>query len=317
MKKLLILAVIVLLFAGCSEDPSSSNNKSDADTFTSYNFEDVNTYFTFASSSTDTIEPAGWDIVCTYIPYYAYVGCQLVMTIKEPVIILGDGLTAARIDAASLDDVTSVPDAELFKEDKEFDPVIGEDWLDESFSPTNEVYAIKTCSGDFALVQFVDYFYTGSPLHQVQDIKWRYKFNSDSSNDFSTTTVDSFVADNAYSDKQYFSFLNGKVTSDDGSDIVVDGYSLILGQGVEAKKLNVTDIESVSTITDKDWELDAPGTVTYDWYVYDHSSHSVTPRDYVYVVHTADDKYAAFEIESIYDDLGEYGVFTIFWKYLD
>lgn len=316
MKQLLVILTLTLLFFGCSDDPTGSNDTTGENTFVSNDFEEKDTYFSFTANEGDSLEPASWDIKFTHIPFYAYSGCDLVMTIKEPVIMLGEGASASVVAATSLDDVTTLPAADSFKEDVDKVAVIGGSFLDENNDYTMDVYAVKTCSGNFALVQFVDASYDFMQ-HQLYDIKIVVKYNADGSRDFTATEADTIIVPNAYNEKQYYSFFNnGIVTEDDAFDMFVEGYKFYLGDGAMAKNLNIQDMQSISTITDDEWDLDAPGTVTYDWYIYDPATHSVTPRDYVYVVHTANDEYYAFKIVSIYDNQADYGTFTIDWKKL-
>jgi hypothetical protein len=153
--------------------------------------------------------------------------------------------------------------------------------------------------------------------HQLYDIKMIVKYNSDGSRDFTSTEADTIVVPNAYDAAQHVSFFNnGMVSENDAYDLMVEGYHFYLGEGVMSKNLAMQDIQSITTISDDEWNLDSPGTVTYDWYEYDSSTHSVTPRDYVYVIHTAADEYYAFKIVSIYDNQADYGTFTIDWKKL-
>jgi len=316
MKQLILFLMISFLYWGCSDDPAGSNG-SDSNTFASFNFEQSDTYFSFAEGSGDSIEPAQWDIKFSNIPFLAYEGCQLVMTIADPVIFLGEGVTAARVDALGLEDVTTIPDAGLFKADVEKEAVIGGNYLDASFNYTNDVFAVKTCAENFALVQ-IDNMNYNPVVHQVYDIRMIVKYNEDGTSDFSATQVDTLIVPNAYTTAQYCSFLDkGMVGENDPSDLKVEGYKFYLGDGVYAKNLNVQDISAVTTVSDDGWNLDAPGAVTYDWYTYNPSTHSVTPKDYIYVVKTADGKYYALEVLSIYNDMGDYGFFDITWKEIE
>lgn len=319
MKSIVLILAAAITFWACSENSTGNNNKNGGtESFVSQNVKDGTTYFNFSTNNGDTSAPASWDISFASIPYVQFIGCQT-MAIQEPLIILGDGTTAARVAAASLDEVTEIPVSGFEMDAPEEEPFIGETWVNQSFLPTNEVYAIKTCAGNYAIVQFADYVYTGAPLHQVEDIKFKVKFNSDGSNDFTSTMPDSFEAPNAYTNKQYYSFLNGIAMENEQSDITVDGYSIWLKIGTSVKMLNTTDFESVTTVSDDNWEADkGPEYVTLSWYNYSGPpNHVLTPKEYVYVVRNADDSYAAFKIMNYYDDMGESGVFTIDWKYLD
>jgi hypothetical protein len=226
---------------------------------------------------------------------------------------VADGLTVAKVDAAEIDEVTAIPDAGLFTSDiDEPVPVIGKKWFDMNLNFSNEVYAVKDCAGNLALIQPYSATYTGPPNHQLIDIKWRVKFDATGSADFSTVLVDSFVANNAYDAIQYYSFIsNAAVTANDAHEIVLNGSSILLSDGTEAKNLGVTDINSVTTVSDDNWVLDDK----VSWYDYNlNGMHRLTPKAEVYVIHTGNDRYVAMEIVGYNDDAGE---FTVFWKYLD
>lgn len=317
MKIFYMLLTVLFMSWSCSENSTGNDNDVETNTFMSNNVKSATTYFNFATNSGDTVEPAEYDISFSTFPYTQFIGCQT-MNIPEPVIMLGNGITAVRVDAATLDEVTDAPESGFVADSLEEVPFIGTTWLNQSFDVTNEVYAIKTCSDNYALVQFVEYVYTGPPFHQVEDVKMKIKFNSNGSGDFASTNSEDVVVPNAYTDKQYYSFLNGAANENVQYDIMMEGYSVWLNVSAKIKDLNTTDFESITSVSDLNWSVDkGPEYVTLSWYEYNTTTHALTPKDYVYIVHTSDGKYAAFEIKSYFDTMGNSGAFTIDWKYLN
>lgn len=308
MKYILLLTIATILFWACSDDSTGSDNGSNS--FTTADVYSINTYLSFSTEKADTIEPTSWDVVFTSIVEDVYrSGCTASQT-PVSIISLGNGITIAKVEAADIDEVSVIPDESLFKNDiNEIVPVIGKNWFTMNLEFQGDVYAVKTCAGNFGLIQPYEATYNFA-THQFEDIKWISKFNVNGSNDFSNALVDSFVADDSYAQKRYFSFLdNGAVTVDDAYEIILDGSNILLGTGSLAKNLGVTDINSVTIVVDENWEMDE----SVRWYDYNlNGMHRLTPKNEVYVLHTVDDKYAAMEIVG-YDE----GVFTVFWKYLD
>ncbi len=93
---------------------------------------------------------------------------------------------------------------------------------------------------------------------------------------------------------------------------------ILTGNSVSIAKVDATDLSSVTDVPAGTlFKVDSNGDyVTQGWYNYNSSDHSISPKDFVYVVKTSDGKYPAFEITNYYDDYGRSGVFTINWKYL-
>ena len=312
MKYILTIAITLLIFWSCSDDSSSSNDSSNS--FTTANVNQTDTYFTFSTEKADTIAPTSWDVLFTSVVEDVYRGGCTPTPTPTSMIFLGNNATGAKVSATEIDEVTTIPDASEFKNDiNELLPVIGKKWYTagmQGLEFSEEVYAVKTCDGKFCLLQPYYGYYTGPPNHQVEDIKWRIKYNNNGSNDFTDTVVDSFTADNAYTEKQYYSFFNNSaVIVDSTYQIVLDGSNILVGGGSIAKNLGITDINSVSIVSDDSWEMDE----TARWYDYNlNGMHRLTPKNIVYVIHTENDKYVAMEIVG-YND----GEFTVFWKYLE
>ncbi len=318
MKKILTLLLISSFIFACSDDDEPTPKEPVKSTFKSHNIKtEGKQYFTFASNEGTTGEPATWDIAFGSTPLTVETApCQFFTMPNDPVIFAGTDLKIAKIEAANLDEITVIPGESAFKEDiSEGNPVIGKTWVDGSFNINPDTYVIKTCSGDFGILQLTAYTYEPTK-HQLYDIKFEYKFNEGGSTDFTSTALNSITVPDANTDMQYFSFENGIVTSDDSFDLKFDGYSIWLGPNATTSKLVNTDIEDVATVSDSGLEADElPSFVTTGWYNYG-AGHVLTPRDYVYVVNTPDGKYPTFEIVNYYDAEGNSGTFTIEWKYL-
>ncbi len=320
MKKIILFLVLGLLAFACSDNsPSEPDDGNDnAKTFTSHNVKTEGTqYFKFETNSGYTENDGNWDIAFSTVPLTVETQpCQFFTMPYDPVILAGEGVTIAKVNAESLDDVTSVPSDTAFHSDNpEGNPFIGKNWFDENYNVRNDVYVIKTCPGNFALLQITGYDMDFTNF-QVSNIIWKFKYNADGSTDFTNTAVDTFETGNAYTETRYFSFANGSVTADDSYDLKIVGSTIWLGNNVKAKRLENTELETVTTVSDDNFESDVqPYYVTRDWYSYGEN-HIVTPDDFVFVVKTSDGKYPAFEITNYYDSQGNSGSFTIKWKYL-
>ncbi|HID40352.1 MAG TPA: hypothetical protein EYP36_12675 [Calditrichaeota bacterium] len=316
----IVVTTMVLAILGCSDNATEpENNGADTQTFQSVNVKtEGKQYFTFSTNSGTLTKPDVYDIAFGVVPLTVETApCQFFTMPNDPVIFSGPGVSMARVDAASLDDVTDIPQAAAFTaDDPQGDPFIGKNWFDAQYQVKPDVYVVKTCAGKFGVLAIKRYEMDFAK-HQIKNMVWEFKYNRDGSTDFSTTLIDSFATGNSYEEIKYFAFASGAVTANETYDIKVDGSSIWMGQEVTVKKLENTSIGDVTTITDSGFEADVlPSYVTRGWYNYGEG-HTLTPNDYVYVVKTAEGKYPAFEITNYYDDQGNSGTFTIEWKYLN
>ncbi|MFZ1288669.1 MAG: HmuY family protein [Melioribacteraceae bacterium] len=319
-KKFYIIFLTIMIFA-CSDnstDPKDDNNIN-VRKFKSHNVKDNGKqYFTFSTNSAETSESNNYDIAFGTVPLTIETApCQFFTMPNDPLLLSGPNSSIAIVEAASLDEVISIPSEGEFKKDDHLgEAVIGKNWYDASNAIKPDVYVIKNCAGNYALLQITNYDYDFS-VHQISSIHFKYKYNTDSSMDFSLTPIDSFKTENAYSEMKYFSFETGNVSSSQSYQLKINGSSIWLGENVEIKKLENTSIENITTITDSNFSSDIKTSyVTLGWYNYGEG-HLLTPKDYIYVVKTTDGKYAAMEIINYYDDQGNSGTFTIDWKYLN
>ena len=326
MKYLFVLLLslgIVISLSSCSDDSTGNDDNGDkSGSFTTENVKSAGSqFFTFSSNTAASEEPENYDLKFTLITRLAEVGvnsCVYFSVGQDPIMLADSGITIAKVDAASLDDVTTIPSSENFKAD---DPtntaVIGGSWLDNTYSIEPDVFVVKSCDDNYALVSFADYSYDPA-VHQISGIKFYYKYNDDGSMDFTNTTLDSFTTENAYTQTRYFSFSDGNLDFAYGSwQLQVTDSDIWLGPNCSVMRLENTDINDVTVVSGTSFEYDTwPTYVTAGWYDSDENHH-INPLDYVYVVHTNDDNYVAFEVLSYYDDMGNSGAFTIDWKYLN
>jgi hypothetical protein len=102
--------------------------------------------------------------------------------------------------------------------------------------------------------------------------------------------------------------LNGGVSGEDGVEV----------SWVEAPALE--DLEEVPTagfvsdLADDDDENSEPEYAFDVWFDYDSESHVLTPRDYVFVVHSGEGGFVSIEILDYYDEAGTSGIFEIRWE---
>lgn len=320
MNKLIPLILGIMLVVSCdkSSTDSDKDKEPEVSSFKSVNVKEQGKhYFSFADNSGTTTEPAQWDIAFGLVPLTVETApCQFFTMPNDPVIFTGSGTSIAIVDAATLEEVSEVPaNSNFIADDTEGAAFIGKDWFDDQFSVKPDIYAVKTCVGNYGLLAVKRYDYDPT-VHQISNIVWEFKFNDSGATDFAAAVVDSFATGNAYDETRYFSFTDGAVNSFSKCDVKVDGSSLWLGPNVTAKKLENTALGDVANIDGSGMHSDVdPSYVTLGWYNYG-DDHSLTPKDYVYIVNTSDGKFPAFKIMNYYDDQGNSGTFTIDWKYL-
>jgi len=324
MKHFLIFLLVgstLMLFSHCKKSATEPDRtKSDTYSFTSANVKTNGAqYFNFATNNS-TDGQSQYDLAFTTTERIAEVGsgnCVYFDISADPVIKAGPDVTIAKIEAASLDAVTTCPaDTQFGTDDTTAIPLIGKSWLDQKYNVKPDVYVFKTCKGNYGLLAFQSYVFDMNTFHIVS-IKWYFKYNANGSTDFSSTALDSFSTENAYEQKRYFSFTEGALSFGYGTwDVEVIGSAIWLGPHVTIRKLENTNINDVSSAPADHFNGDdLTSYVTSGWYDSDEN-HKVIPNDYVYAVKTQTGKVAAFKVTNYYDDHGNSGVFTINWKYL-
>ncbi len=77
-------------------------------------------------------------------------------------------------------------------------------------------------------------------------------------------------------------------------------------------------LADVTAVPTDGWLTDAEGDLAFErgegWYVYDPTTHVITPRPLVWVVRSAATPPLALTIDDYYDDAGTSGVLTLTWK---
>jgi hypothetical protein len=319
------LLMALTIFISCKDNGTDNDDSSSSEikTFVSKNIKtEGKQYFSFADNSASETKPEKWDLTLQLNSRTVQVipnNCKYFEVGANPAIIGAPGISLAKTSAASLDDAAELPDPDGFVEDDTLrEAFIGKKWFDPQnhYSVKPDVYVIKNCAGNFALLQ-VKRFDFDPTKYQISNIYFDYKYNSDGSLDFSNAALDSAESGNAYDKSRYFSFSGQFLDSGFGTwDIKFIGSSIWMGPNVQVKKLENTDINDITTVTDAAFNFDhLPSITTDDWYNTDETHH-VIPKDYVYFVHTSDNKYAAFEVTNYYDEQGNSGVYTIKWKYM-
>lgn len=321
----ILLAAFGLALVSCSKD-STGNDSEESKTysFTTANVKTAGTqYFRFSSNTANSNKSGGYDLAFGVKAITEEVGapgsCVYFTVNTYPVFSTGPGVTMARVDAASLNDVTDVPADNAFKADDTLrQALIGKDWFDaqNGYKVRPDVWVIKTCAGNYGLVQFRRYDFDFTTMHIV-NIVFDYKYNPDGSTDFSAAELDSFQTGNGYEATRYFSFADGSLQMAYGTwELQVEGSAVWLGPNVTAYKIENTNINDVTTIQTTGFSGDqVPSYVSAGWYDTDEN-HTVIPKDYVYVVKTSEGKYAALKVTNYYDEQGNSGAFTFEWKFL-
>lgn len=108
------------------------------------------------------------------------------------------------------------------------------------------------------------------------------------------------------------------VTADDPTwDLGFRRFEVITNGGVsgdgpvEAAVIEGADFDGLTTAPTDGWQVDTDddgdGTaelVFVDWYVYDYTTHLLSPAERFYVVHTTEDTYLKLRFDEYYDDAG-------------
>lgn len=318
MKKLLILLFVTFIVYGCKENTSEPITNNKIQKFKSHNVKTEGTqYFTFDSMKVSIDKPEKWDIAFGKIDVTVETEpCKFFTISNNPVVYSGSETSIAKLDAKSIDEVTDIPAFENFKiDDTVGKPVIGKNWFDNKYEVKSDVYVIKTCDGNYGILQITSYD-VDMETHQITNIHWDFKYNNKNIADFSSIIKNTFKTGNVDSETQYYTFKDGAVNASDSYDIKIEGSVIWLGNKCTVRKLENTNIDDITKVEDEKFKADIlPTYVTSGWYDFD-DNHILIPKDYVYIVKTINNKYVAFEVVNYYDDKGTSGTFTIEWKYL-
>lgn len=230
-------------------------------------------YFSFAENAAVSSKPVSYDLALSVQQRTAEVGqnsCLFFNISTDPIIKAGPGLTIARLDSVSLEDVSQVPQASNFLADDTLrNPFIRKNWFDpqNGYQIRPDVYVLKSCSGNYGLIQVKRYDFDFTNM-QISNIVVQYRYNADGSADFSQTVVDSFDTGNGYEETRYISLSTGPLNAAYGSwDIQLEGSSIWLGPGVSAHRMENTEISAVGDVTNAEMTADhLPFYQTTDWY---------------------------------------------------
>lgn len=325
MKKLFALTFLLTFLFVISCDSNSTGNDSSLGEVNTYTTANVKTagrqYYSFSTNEASGTVSDNYNLIFTLTTRSEEVGAagsgEFYEVGSDPIAFTSTANMTARVNAATLEDVSDIPEStEFTTDDTTATAIIEGSWLDNSFNVLPDVYVIKDYQGNYGLLAFKEYVYNPA-VHQIQSIKWQFKYLNDGSMDFSSTAVDSFTAGNAYDAPVYWSFVDGSLSFGYGSwQIKLVGSDVWLGPGTVVKKLENTKIDDVTTVTADGFSGDdLPNIATAGWYDSDEA-HKVIPKDYVYVIKIGE-KYAAYEISNYYDSQGNSGAFTIRWRYLN
>ncbi len=181
MKKIILwLSIFGLITIGCEDKKAEETNVIDETVkeFTSVNIKtDGPEFFTFGTNKGATSQPSSWDLSFAVVDYQPSPQAPV---IKDPVIIIGNGKTAAKVEAKSLEDVTTLPAASLFIADKDgFYTTQG--WYDynpatHTVTPKEFVYVVKVDDTKNALIEITDY-YDENGQSGYFTIHWKYLGN--------------------------------------------------------------------------------------------------------------------------------------------
>ena len=174
---LIYLFTISMFIIGCEDKKVEEEEIIDLSVkeFKSVNIKDNGSeFFTFADNKGTTIEPSVWDLSFSVIEYKP---SPLAPTIKDPVIVIGSGKKAAKVEAISIGEANIIPDGVEFKTDENgYHNTQG--WYDYDgithvMTPKDVVYVIDVGDNLYALVEILDY-YDDYGKSGVFTIHWKY-----------------------------------------------------------------------------------------------------------------------------------------------
>ncbi len=169
-KKLILATLAAFMVLGCD----TTDEKNDPETF-SFATGDVKTgpavYFSFADNAGDTVGAGDWDIKFATFSFSPAPG----LTISSPYFEGAADLGVARVDAASLDDVTEVPGSfstGVFTTIAEADV-----WFMTTdahvVQPLDYVYVVNTADGKYPAFEITNY-YDDMGESGSYTIAWKY-----------------------------------------------------------------------------------------------------------------------------------------------
>lgn len=171
------LALSMIIF-GCEDKKADQDNDiidESVKAFTSVNIKTSGPeFFTFSENKGTTSEPTTWDLSFAVVDFQP---SPMAPVIKDPVIIIGNGKSATKIEANSLADFQSMPAASSFKVDKD-GYYTTQGWYDYNstnhvISPKDYIYAIKLDDTKDVLFEIIDY-YDDNGSSGYLTIQWKF-----------------------------------------------------------------------------------------------------------------------------------------------
>ena len=132
-------------------------------------------FFTFSENKGTTTEPSSWDLQFAIVDFQP---SPMAPVIKDPVIIIGSGKTAAKIDAASIKNVSSMPASSLFKADSD-KGYLTQGWYNynqttHQMSPKDFVFVVDLDETKYALFEITNYYDENGNSGTIT-INWKFR----------------------------------------------------------------------------------------------------------------------------------------------
>ena len=116
-------------------------------------------FFTFSENKGTTTEPSSWDLQFAIVDYQP---SPMAPAIKDPVIIINSEKTAARIDAASIKDVGTIPAPSEFKAEND-KTYLTQGWYNynqttHQMSPKDFVFAVNIDDTKYRIDRYIPWW---------------------------------------------------------------------------------------------------------------------------------------------------------------
>lgn len=174
LKKILVAATSAFLMFGC--ESTDDDKVAEAFDFMTGNVKTGPAeYFSFADNASDTVGAGDWDVMFATFSYSVPINDSTMITISNPYFTGAPELGVARVDAATLEDVTEVPAA---FSDSTYSTMAEEDnWYTTTdahvVQPLDYVYVLNTSDGKYPAFEITNY-YDGEGNSGVYTIAWKY-----------------------------------------------------------------------------------------------------------------------------------------------
>lgn len=174
LKTILIASMAIFLLFGCE----ATDEEGTIETFT-FSSDNVKTgpanYFSFATNTADTAGTSNWDVKFATFSFSIPINDSTFMTISNPFIEGATDIMVARVDAASLEEVTEVPAS---FSDSTYSTMATEDiWYTTTdahvVQPLDYVYVLNTADGKYPAFEITNY-YDDLGESGVYTIAWKY-----------------------------------------------------------------------------------------------------------------------------------------------